>query len=99
MPSSELPYGNITDKFLSPVLTVDQNLNDFIIINKTAGILTVNIQISDGLTNTFNICPFNMQFEVGDLYGDQGYIIKAGHVFLITTNGSLDYYIDITPAS
>lgn len=92
-----LPTGNTVDRFQTQVGTGDQDLNVFLVVNKAGVTLTVNIQITDGLEDTVNISPFNMQLAAGTAYGDEGYIIKTGYTLLLTTTGSLDYYIDLKP--
>lgn len=87
--------GTISGEVLSQAYTLPFKISFFNVANLNAGSTTVNITVTDGVTDIY-ISPQNLVLAEGDmLEGDSEQVMPAGNKIKISTNANVSYYFTI----
>lgn len=87
--------GDTNTEYIAGPFNNPMFINDFLITNKTGGVVDLNIQIANG-NIAINIAPQDLQLAQNTSYGDEGFTLQQTETFIITVNGSVDFYIALT---
>lgn len=87
--------GNINGTVLSQVYTLPFRISFFQVANLNAGATTLNLTVTDGVTDVY-IAPQNLVLAEGDMLQDNTVqVMPSGNQIKISSSANVSYYFTI----
>lgn len=83
--------GNIDTTASSTALSLPSVIKSFSLVNKTGGMLTVNVYVTYGGDN-ISIMPYNYQLDAAEMYeGTREILLVQDEQIVVETDGEIDF--------